>query len=534
MTEPSDRNKPSGQPAHRARPFDPAPNPGLSLKDFRRVCQNGFGDGHNSFAHSMAWYKNRLYVGTTRSNFQMVKIQRIFTDMPVEMWPVEGPDDAKGLYTLDRRAQIWRYEPHTYAWQEVQRAPMVPSIMDEGEVARETGLRTMAVFQGESDDEPVLYVATWAVSRSPGSLILRSVDGENFAPASDYGIIKDKNVTATRILVPFKGRLFTSPTGTRGLDVKFMINVSGLPVIFESRDPVKSDWVASCEPGFGDPANEGVFMLCPFNDQLYAGTFNCKGFELWRSDCEGNPPYKWTRVIEHGAYRGPLNQIVGSMTVFKGALYVGSAIQNGGFDRTNDIGPAGSELIRVFPDDSWELLVGTPRDTPDGPKNPLGGLPPGYGNLFNGYFWVMAVHDGWIYVGTMDSTIWVRWLKLDTYPPHARRLVEGVGVEQIVANEAGADLWRSADGENWMPVSRIGFDNEYNLGIRNLVSTPHGLFVAVANPFGPRVAVNRGGEWQYVDNPRGGLEIWQGTRNWPDDGSQMPDWSRHVPARGDV
>ena len=47
--------------------------PGLGLADFRRICENGFGDAHNSFAHSMAWYKGHLYIGTTRSNFQMIK-----------------------------------------------------------------------------------------------------------------------------------------------------------------------------------------------------------------------------------------------------------------------------------------------------------------------------------------------------------------------------------------------------------------------------------------------------------------------------
>ena len=65
-------------PEKRLRAMDPATKPGLSLNNFRRVCENGFGDGHNSFAHSMAWFKDQLYIGTTRSNFQMIKIQTTF------------------------------------------------------------------------------------------------------------------------------------------------------------------------------------------------------------------------------------------------------------------------------------------------------------------------------------------------------------------------------------------------------------------------------------------------------------------------
>jgi hypothetical protein len=493
----------------RRRPFEPAPRRGLGRGQFRLACVNGFGDGHNSFAHSMAWFNGRLYVGTTRSNFQMLKVQHAFRNLPVYCWPVEGPDDTPGLYRLDRHAQIWEYDPAADRWQQAFRAPLVDAL-DQGKVARETGYRTMTVFQGEADPAPALYVATWAVSRSPGSMILRSYDGRNFEPVTDYGIIPGENITATRVLVPFKGRLFTSPNGTRGYDVKFAINVSAVPIIFETRDPLRRGWTPVCAPSFGEPQNQGIFALCVFNDQLYAGTFNNEGFQVWRSDCEGNPPYRWTKVVERGAWRGPNNQAVASMVAFRDALYVGSGIQNGGHDRVNNIGPAGSELIRIHPDDTWDLIVGEPRDTPFGRKEPLSGLPAGFGNVLNGYFWAMGTHDGWIYVGTMDSTIWLEWLREDAYSERVKRLVDGVGAELILEREGGCDLWRSADGENWLPVTRNGFANKYNLGIRNIVSTPFGLFLAAANPFGPRVAKRLEGMWQYVDNDRGGLEVWHG------------------------
>ena len=85
-----------------------------------------------------------------------------------------------------------------------------------------------------------------------------------------------------------------------------------------------------------------------------------------------------------------------------------------------------------------------------------------------------------------------------------------VGLETIVENQAGFDLWRTADGENWIPVERQGFSNPYNYGIRNLISTPYGLFIGTTNPFGPKVALRVEEKWQYVDNPAGGLEVWLG------------------------
>jgi hypothetical protein len=491
------------------RPFDPAPRRGLARRDFVKISENGFGDGHNSYAHSMVWFENHVYVGTSRSNFHMLKVQQAFQDLPVHLWPVEGPDDVRGLYGLDRHAQIWRWGSAADDWRQVFRAPLAAA-RDEGQVARETGFRAMTIFHGETDPKPALYAATWAVSRSPGSLILRSYDGLTYHPVSCYGMIPGLDITASRVLVPFRDQLFMAPTGTRSVDGKFAINVCGVATIYATRDPATRPWLAACEPSFGDPSNEGVFTLCPFNDQLYAGTFNNGGFQLWRSHCRGDPPYHWTKVIDRGAGRGSLNQIALSLMPFNGALYVGTGIQNGGCDRVNGIGPAGSELLRVHPDDTWDVIVGSPRATPVGRKEPNSGLLPGFGNALNGYFWAMTVHDGWLYLGTMDSTIWLEWLRADAYADGQRRLVEQVGVEAILANEAGCDLWRSADGENWLPVTRNGFGNRYNLGIRNLVSTPHGLFVAIANPFGPRVAVRHGGRWQYADNPRGGLEIWRG------------------------
>ncbi len=501
----------------RKRSFDPAPNPGLRFENFRQICENGFGDAHNSYAHSMIWFKNHLYVGTTRSNFCMIQLQKFFRDLNLAVWPiVEGPTDVEGLFRLDRRSHIWRYDPVEESWQQVLRSPMVMGSTGE-EVSREMGYRAMAVFQGESDVEPALYVATTAHSRAPGSLILRSEDGENFTVVSEPGIL-GLPITTTRVLVPFKGRLFTSPTGRRGQVVgQFNVavgqcNVSGVPVVYESRDPAKGKWQAASPPGFGDPDNEGVFMLCPFGEQLYAGTFNNQGFQIWRSDCEGEPPYQWTKVMDQGAYRGALNQIAMSLTVFNDALYVGTAIQNGGYDYKNRIGPAAPELIRIFPDDSWDLIIGTERDTPDGKKKPLSGLRPGFNNAFNGYFWCMGVHDQWLYLGTSNiSSVILSWLLLDRFPDRSRRLFESVGVDNIVKNQGGFELWRTRDGENWLPVNRNGFGTPYNIGVRNLVSTPYGLFVGTANPFGPRVAVKQGEHWSYSDNPRGSLEIWLGS-----------------------
>jgi hypothetical protein len=161
------------------------------------------------------------------------------------------------------------------------------------------------------------------------------------------------------------------------------------------------------------------------------------------------------------------------MLVFKDALYVGTGIQNGGYDHRNKIGPAGAEIIRIAHDGSWEIIVGDERDG----KFPLSGLPAGFGSISNGYIWRMGVHDGWLYAGTMNWSIILRFNRLKGQSQKLNWLLEQVGIENLIKNQGGFDLWRSFDGENWLPVSRQGFGNSYNYGLRNIVSTPHGLFI---------------------------------------------------------
>jgi SAM-dependent methyltransferase len=123
----------------------------------------------------------------------------------------------------------------------------------------------------------------------------------------------------------------------------------------------------------------------------------------------------------------------------------------------------------------------------------------------------MAAHSGALYVGTLDVTVFLRYVDWTQRRPDSRRAMSSQGdVAAMVDNLAGCELWCTFDGTRWEPVTRTGFGNPYNYGARTLQATEHGLFVGTANPFGPQVAVgNPGGGWAYVDNPEGGLEVWR-------------------------
>jgi len=477
---------------------------GLRRGNFRRLAERGFGDPRNSYAHCMNWFRERLYVGTTRNIFQLVNIAPDQSTDAFHLWPVPVPRglDATGL---DQNCQIWRSASGGGPFEMAFESPQIESQDGRHKVWRDFGYRSMLVCRTESDDAEALYVSTMSSSKAPGALILRSTDGDGFEPVTDPGI-GDRRISSYRALVGYKGRLFAAPAGTGRMWASAVSSV-----VLECRDPRKKDWRPASEPGFGDETSAGVFEMAVFDGHLYAGVSNpYTGIQVWKTDAEGNPPYRWSKILTGGAGRGKLNQAVMSMFPFKGALYVGTGIRRGGYDREFKTGPAAGEVIRIFPDDRWELVVGQERRIDASDVQPLSGLGPGFENPFNGYIWCMAEYDGCLYVGTYNSSIFVWWIDPNRVPRGLHPRLRLIGAQKIVDREAGFDLWRSPDGEHWFEVSRDGFGNPYNYGVRTLHGRDDGLYVGTANPFGPQVAVKTATGWTYADNPRGGLEVWIG------------------------
>jgi SAM-dependent methyltransferase len=484
----------------------PDVGPGLVAANFRLVAPRGFGDPHNSYPHGMTCFRGRLFVSTTRDNLVFLKLRAPF-EIPLEQWPVPVPEDER---TLDQRAQIWRFDPQTGAWDCVYVSPAFPR-PGGGEIALSVGFRVMVVFQGDSDPAPALYAPTWCpAALGRNSVMVRSTDGERFEECAEVTLADSRLIMRSfRAVLPFRGRLFAAPTMA---NVSGQPNVAGQAAVFVTTDPAPGSWRLANPPDFGDPSNVGVFELGVFDGHLYAGTVNIvHGYQVWKTDAEGEPPFHWTRVLSHGAYRGKLNQGTIKMRAFRDHLYITSGIQNGGYDRTNNIGPGAAEMVRVAKDGSWDLIVGHPRDTPQGFKAPLSGYGAGFDNLANGYFWQMCEHDGWLYVSTFDSTVFVSFQEPHEMSETLRIVVHGTMMDVVQRSLGGFDLWRTADGVSWTPVSMNGFGNPFANGIRTMVSTDQGLFVGATNPFGPDVAVRRAGGWRYEPNPAGGLEIWLGT-----------------------
>jgi hypothetical protein len=478
--------------------------PGLQRAQFRCAAAAGMGDPGNSYPHAMAWFRDCLYVTTGRHALASIfSMPRARENWYWEQCPVKVPE--KNLFKeFDLRAQTWRHDPSNGSWEKVLVSPLMPD-HPAGNVPFWAGARNMAVFQSRNDPSPALYISTYAPPQGPGALLVRSENGIDWERIRFEGV-EAEQYRNFRPLVPFKGRLFTAPTG-KGESA----NVCGSAVVLESSDPVREPWFQVNVHDFGDPHNEAIFEMTAFGGHLYAGTVNPFGAQLWKTDAEGKPPYRWTKVLDKGAGRGPNNEAFVAFAELHGALYVAAVILDGGFDRRHGIGPAPAELLRVWPDDSWEIVSGEGRMTDAGLKFPISGLSAGFNNAMNGYIWRLCAHDGHLYAGTFKSTATLPFMSKSTVSPEVAAFMDEDRLNLVLDNIGGCDLWRSRDGVIWRPITMTGFTTFLNFGIRSMASSPYGLFVGCANPYGPEIAVRRSTGWHYEKNPRGGCEIWLGS-----------------------
>lgn len=428
-------------------------------ESFEQSIGDGFHDPANKFAWSMAWFKGKLYVGTNR-NFRCVEQATLDFYIPgtYHLNMIPGVSCPANKYDIELQAEIWRYTPEQHRWDRVFKSPNdLPNPAAPGKfVARDIGFRGMTVLKDGDRDEALVVggvtVRQYLPSLPPPRL-LRTTDGEHFEPIplNQPALIQsaegDVPPIGFRAMEVFDGRLFVSAS----------IGLVGDGVLLEVDDPTGP------APRFRQvtPRELRVYEMAVFNHQLYIGTGSDEtGYGVYRTRATGPAPYHFTPVIVGGAGRGPIMTSVVSMFPFKGRLYVGSNGALPGVWVT-------SELIRINPDDSWQLVVGKPRNTPRGQLSPISGLPDSFGNIFNAHFWRMQQDDRQLFLGTNDTS-WV-WGRVFPF------------LDPLLRFEYGFDLFATRNGRFWRVVTRDGFGGNVNFGARTMASTPIGFFIGTAN-----------------------------------------------------
>jgi hypothetical protein len=423
----------------------------LTTESFLPSPPQGFGDRQNSWAWAMAWFNNHLFVGTNRS-YRCISDWELAQSLGgLYLYPPPDPDMSctQSPADLPMQAEIWSWDPGSNGWSRVYQSPNnIPNPEFPGKfVPPDVGYRTTAVFT-ESDGTQALYMGgvtsgpMWT-GPVPPPRILRTTDGINWAPIpQDPGTFMGSLPQASfRGMTTYNGQLFVI-NGT----------VDGQGVIIASSNPSAGDnaWQQVSPPGIQ------YYDMAVFNGWLYVGTYDLAGgYSVYKTQATGPAPYQFIPVVTGGGglTPSPSGSVV-SMTVSNGRLYVGTAF------------PA--EMIRINADDTWDLVEGTPRVYNGQNKNPLTGLGDGFDNGFNVHIWRMIDFNNTLYAGTYNSSIiWKNDHK----------------IEPLIKNVMGLQLFGTSDGWYWSTITLDGFGNMFDFGVRNLASTPYGLFVGTANDY---------------------------------------------------
>jgi hypothetical protein len=255
-----------------------------------------------------------------------------------------------------------------------------------------------------------------------------------------------------------KTRLFALALSVCALGVSMALKIDA--------QTVPPNWAQVNPNGFGDTMNVGVYALASFNGQLYAGTANDNGAQLWR-----RTGISWSPVMTNG-FGSPGTFSIDVLYPFNGQLYAGTA------DTAN-----GGEIWRSSNGLGWTRVVTSGLGEPG----------------VNGEAFTLAVLSDTLYAGTLSysSTQGAQIWKTHDGMDWTRAVTNGFGNHDNngiysfeafngylyagTGNAAAAELWRG-NGASWTPANTNGFGNANNKGISALAAFKGNLYAGTRNP----------------------------------------------------
>ena len=318
-----------------------------------------------------------------------------------------------------------------------------------------------------------LYAGT-ANENGDGAQLWRSDVSGNWNIITEDGFGNNNNIHFSD-LIKFKNKFFV---GTRNI-------VEG-GKIYQSRNGL--DWNHVNLPGLS-PRNGEILHFINFDGDLYASTMSFSdnyGAEIWRS-ATGNDG-DWEQVVINGFNGDEMNQMIVSMEIHQGRLFVGTDNWNG------------TEI--------WSSLNGTDWaqvnvDGFDDPNNWSATLESYQGYLYAAtYNWYLSDNPGFELwrCKQCDGSDWVQ-IPIengfgDSENRAIRALVSSLGKMYgfVYNRKTGIQLWQTENGIDWEQLIGDGFGDANNL----IVMWDTSVLVN-----GNEIII---GTWNKID----GGEIWKG------------------------
>lgn len=311
------------------------------------ASSGGFGCKSNLYSWSMETFKGDLYVGTNNNRGGAFGLRFFIAGLPLRIFTAGG-QVHKG--TRNSVTGDW-------SWTRV----LEDGLNDKNNY----GIRKMKAV-GDW-----LYGVTG--NHSNGCLVIKTTDGTNWEPASLPGFGKTRN-TSGRGLAAYKGYLYVGTENRfQGAEIwRRAIDSNGE---FVGNDD-ENDWELVVEKGVDERKNIWFSDFEVFNDgtdeYLYAGTFNTRGANLWRT-VDGTT---WTNVFSEGGGNSN-DEAIMKIAVYEGLMYLG----------TSNIS------------DGATLLVSS--DSTATSFQPI--ITGGAGNTDNTFVWYITPYAGRLYVSYLHS-----------------------------------------------------------------------------------------------------------------------------------
>ena len=511
-----------------------------------QVNIGGFGDPHNTWSWSMAWFKNMLYVGVGREPYCITSATSAIQLASPSLYPPQVGDCAPDYHHLPLQAEIWQYNPATNIWQMVFQSEnslfTVDSTGQSVSTARDIGFRGLTVV-----NEPGGVQALYAGGVTSGEIfechppnittncspqgswppprILRSTDGVTWAPVPENGTLTTVNgssvwtpgqcngspcflgsLTANGTYVPpaypnfsirSAAQLCSNPGPGCTPDGLFFLQVGDFPGVGR---------VISAAPGVnpalgdncGQPvcytwaspptANLPVWILQNFNNRMYAGTGSpaiagtSELYGVWATDGSGAAPYTWSPVITQGGFA---QNLIADFAMSMETFSDPTYCPGVGCLYVGTDRP--NELVRIHPDLSGQVpgqdTYGDSWDLVVGNPRTVPSGYPGAGTYVAPVSGIGQYFDNGFTGHFWRMGVGNQGLVMGTWDQATNNVPNPV-LGPLWSQEDGTDVWRTPDGVHWSSLSKVGFGDGNNTGSRSFAATPFGLYMGTARNFG--------------------------------------------------
>lgn len=233
-------------------------------------------------------------------------------------------------------------------------------------------------------------------------------------------------------------------------------------------------WQQSNTSGFGTPENSAIGALSVFEDQLYAGSWNENGAEVWRSE-DGQ---SWTEFTPNWSVS---NIEVSCARPFGNHLYVGTGNMSGGEIWRTD-GTSWKKVAQGGLGDANNYNFSACTVFKNALYTATGNIPPAIGGTGNGVeVWrsFSGASGSWVQVNSDGFGAGPTWtdITMEVYQGYLY-----VGLSRVTpSNGALAELWRSKDGTNWTPVFTDGLGEAGNTHLSAMAEFEGELYIAMRN-----------------------------------------------------